>query len=873
MMDVDDLQLDVEDGWDYSVPPSLESLPLTSGLDLGPDEDDVKDGDEESVISELDTAELNSKPRSLHINTRLNDRAPPPINIQGGTNYSYSAGQGATGMVTTPPKQTTMPQISSVSSSYSSAGLPLVAKSTPADPLTTVTTVKETHQNSSSPSKASFSDTVSIEDSKSDSDSSGHKKLTETILHLQQTISQNSVASKDIKIDSLQSFTTSKEINSIDPTIQNPDTSAVSNDQSSETNSFFSNFKILALSMLPSPSGSKKEFDTIADNPATPIAQFHRRNISTASSSFIPEDGELKVVEGNGDHQPDIISYRRGRRNKSSSMSSVNSTAVKSPQTETASPSTLSSAQSLSYDKHLYIDEFFKNSSYRYATLKRNADFHNIFGSIPVENRLLDDFSCALSREILIQGRVYISENYIAFNSNILGWVTNLVVPFSDVINIEKKLTLGLFNNGIAIETKETKHYFATFITRDATFDFLNTVWEKNEKLASETSSIFKNRRMNLKYKTDGIGLLDYEDPSPEPDEALEPAVDFRNMTMSIDGDTPRRISEADGNEIVAIKPDCGYEIEGSTSHLPTDLDYDATLNGEKVLFTETIRAPPGLVFNILFGQNTEFHKHIMELSDGSEFTEYSQFDQEEDGCPMRQFTYSKALGFSIGPKSTKVKVKEVIVKKDLETSINVLNTTMTPDVPSGSVFSVNTRYVLSWDENNNTKFQLSYFMKWTGKSWIKGVIENQTASGQKDAANLVLKELKSKLAEIVIYPLTTKVTSAIESLETVESTTTLKQKIEEEVDVIEQKVHQIGQEIIARIPPWLGVIILLILGMQFYTISMVRENNSLMRRQVEVGESFLELLSGGKEGSSTHDLELNAKIQEDMEYIRNQLL
>lgn len=36
------------------------------------------------------------------------------------------------------------------------------------------------------------------------------------------------------------------------------------------------------------------------------------------------------------------------------------------------------------------------------------------------------DFGCALQKEILLQGRIYISENHICFNANIFGWVTNV---------------------------------------------------------------------------------------------------------------------------------------------------------------------------------------------------------------------------------------------------------------------------------------------------------------------------------------------------------------------------------------------------------------------------------------------------------------
>jgi len=36
------------------------------------------------------------------------------------------------------------------------------------------------------------------------------------------------------------------------------------------------------------------------------------------------------------------------------------------------------------------------------------------------------DYGCALQRDILIQGRIYISENHVCFHANIFGWVTDV---------------------------------------------------------------------------------------------------------------------------------------------------------------------------------------------------------------------------------------------------------------------------------------------------------------------------------------------------------------------------------------------------------------------------------------------------------------
>ncbi|XP_022415910.1 GRAM domain-containing protein 2B-like isoform X1 [Delphinapterus leucas] len=55
---------------------------------------------------------------------------------------------------------------------------------------------------------------------------------------------------------------------------------------------------------------------------------------------------------------------------------------------------------------------------------QRNEDFRKLFKQLPDTERLIVDYSCALQRDILLQGRLYLSENWICFYSNIFRWET-----------------------------------------------------------------------------------------------------------------------------------------------------------------------------------------------------------------------------------------------------------------------------------------------------------------------------------------------------------------------------------------------------------------------------------------------------------------
>ena len=58
------------------------------------------------------------------------------------------------------------------------------------------------------------------------------------------------------------------------------------------------------------------------------------------------------------------------------------------------------------------------------------------------------DFSCALSREILLQGRIYVSQGWVCFYSNIFGWETQVwtfVFVISLFVRVGRNLVLFIY--------------------------------------------------------------------------------------------------------------------------------------------------------------------------------------------------------------------------------------------------------------------------------------------------------------------------------------------------------------------------------------------------------------------------------------------
>lgn len=395
----------------------------------------------------------------------------------------------------------------------------------------------------------------------------------------------------------------------------------------------------------------------------------------------------------------------------------------------------LPSSRDLDYDASLYMKEKYLDTQYHYASAKRDAGFHEIFPTLSDE-RLLDDYSCALSREMLSQGRLYITEHYLCFMAfGIFGFVSgggSLILSYDEIVRFEKRSTAGLFPNGITIETKEGVHNFASFISRDQTLNFMETIWSKS--LALSKLNHEEPREVELDgSRTSMSGLSEQDIYTIDGD---SPCSD------SLDSSLPFYEEEAELDSSASMKtpvvPQLGRlsSDDSDTNKYPGPLTHEPTTNpidysNEAVVLDTEYDIPLGELFIILFGSDNKYHKKNLELNDGSNFTPYGGLLDTKE----RSFEFDKGLNYPIGPKSTRVFMSETVEALDWEDYVEVLNISKTPNVPSGGAFDCRTRYVLTWGENGKVRLVISYWLEWTGSSWIKGIIESSAESGQKKAA------------------------------------------------------------------------------------------------------------------------------------------
>ncbi len=454
-------------------------------------------------------------------------------------------------------------------------------------------------------------------------------------------------------------------------------------------------------------------------------------------------DGETGFKRS-GSVRSRVGAVARRHRNSSGATGSTIAAAIGAGHSALANPSAAGSTPKL--------------TGFAVASKKRNRDFHQLFRSVPEDDYLIEDYSCALQRDIILAGRIYVSEGHICFSSNILGWVTTLIISFDEVVSIEKESTAMVFPNAIAIQTLHARDTFRSLLSREATYELLVGIWklshpqlksslngvtldtggtgDKTEKAepSSEDASDLSEEEEEVydedEEEDEGMGSFteagegsaagsDVGEPVGKP--AIRKASTLGTAIGAAAGGVPTS-GEAKAGEKAAAASAATVDFPGPATHAPTECG-DADTHYDKLLKDEVIPAPLGKVYSMIFGPASGGFMTKW-LLDDIKVTELQMEDDKKgldaDG-KSRSYSYIKPLYASIGPKSTKCLIIENMDSFDLEKAVSVTVSTQTPDVPSGNVFTTKTKFCLMWAPGNATRLLMNFTIEWTGKSWLKG--------------------------------------------------------------------------------------------------------------------------------------------------------
>ncbi|XP_074851121.1 GRAM domain-containing protein 2B isoform X2 [Carettochelys insculpta] len=224
--------------------------------------------------------------------------------------------------------------------------------------------------------------------------------------------------------------------------------------------------------------------------------------------------------------------------------------------------------------------------------LKANAHYHKLFLDVRTTEPLKQSFTCALQKEILYQGKLFISENWICFHSKVFGKDTKISIPVMSVTLIKKTKTALLVPNALVIATVTDRYIFVSLLSRDTTYKLLKSVCRhledtsvgKSSSPSSAENSFRANRPMTLTLDfnedySDLDGIVrhrrqELEETSSTGSQTPE-SEHFQDYAV-IETQTHLKVSKAEGKSI---------HTDGHSNHMPEETGRNIPRNGHAEVF------------------------------------------------------------------------------------------------------------------------------------------------------------------------------------------------------------------------------------------------------------------------------------------------
>ncbi|XP_035130022.2 protein Aster-C isoform X1 [Callithrix jacchus] len=423
----------------------------------------------------------------------------------------------------------------------------------------------------------------------------------------------------------------------------------------------------------------------------------------------------------------------------------------------------------------------------------RNEEYRRQFTHLPDTERLIADYACALQRDILLQGRLYLSENWLCFYSNIFRWETTISIALKNITFMTKEKTARLIPNAIQIITESEKFFFTSFGARDRSFLSIFRLWQNVLLDKSLTRQEFW-QLLQQNYGTElGLNAEEMENLSPstedvqprspgrsslddsgERDEKLSKSISFTNESMS-------RVSETESFDGNSSKGGLGEdesqnEKQSKKNVLPTlekkltlvpskslDLSKNEYLSLDKISTSDSVdeeNVPERDLHGRLF-INRVFHissERMFELLfTSSRFMEKfassrniidvvsTPWTAELGGDQLRTMTYTIVLNNPLTGKCTAATEKQTLYKESREAQFYLVDSeVLTHDVPYHDYFYTVNRYCIIRSSKQKCRLRVSTDLKYRKQPWglVKSLIEKNSWSSLED----YFKQLESDL-------------------------------------------------------------------------------------------------------------------------------
>ncbi|EFO94635.1 hypothetical protein CRE_07027 [Caenorhabditis remanei] len=378
---------------------------------------------------------------------------------------------------------------------------------------------------------------------------------------------------------------------------------------------------------------------------------------------------------------------------------------------------------------------------------ERNQQFKKNFvdkGLIDENDQFLASYSCAYQREILAQGRMFISQFHVCFHANIMGWETTLVIPMKEIKLVKKMKAAYIFPNSIQIERNTSeKYFFASFINRDKSFQVLTTAHQKmvGEEARAMTREevwdmVYNNEDKNPQNQTPPDGSTPASSIKTASTENMSTLATSPTFTVSSTSDsTTMKPSDKDNTSQSSTSSD--FHDDDSTAHLSEQFDLDdeevqcpCSEHTGRLIMDQEVKVSVEKLYELLFTEN-DFMSEYNKKNRVDSFVA-ATWVRNHQGENTRSCTYTIFVANPLASKDIVVNEKQVLIHfTNPKHGFIMQKETQNSGVPYADHFTVNCQYCVSRTSPTSCRVKVHAAIVYKKSIWgvVKGFVEKGTFS------------------------------------------------------------------------------------------------------------------------------------------------
>ncbi|XP_013415579.2 GRAM domain-containing protein 1B isoform X2 [Lingula anatina] len=412
----------------------------------------------------------------------------------------------------------------------------------------------------------------------------------------------------------------------------------------------------------------------------------------------------------------------------------------------------------------------------------KSEDLKKLFKDVPNDERLIVDYSCALQRDILTHGRLYITQNWICFYAKIFGWETAITIRCKDITSMTKEKTARVIPNAIQIISNNEKYFFTSFGARDKSYLMMFRVWQ-NALMDQPMTAQEMWQWVHLSYG-DELGLTSSDDDYIPPEEetpntfiskdALDEGgeektdnpedlmgkispTDAVSMTTTSNEDLYDRLAPPSQNGLINLgmvkaasfdNPDMPTDFSDDSEETEGDVVCTCSEHRGMKIIDEVYNISVDQMYEMLF-TDSKFFRDLLDRRKTFDLvlTPWPD-DADRDGTKMRMISYTLTLNAAFGPKTSPATEKQLWLPESRPGAMYRIECEcINSAIPYGDSFYVVNQYCITRVHPHRCRLLVHSEIRYRKNVWglVKNIIDKNCTAGIKDYFKTLVQCLREE--------------------------------------------------------------------------------------------------------------------------------